>query len=146
MLTQRIGKSANEFLTAEGINPEAVFLLEKDLKSFNDITKGLLEGSGAMGLPGIRDPQIRERLTALVKSYQDTKTRGATILANLPGLNAARDAQTAIVADSEALRKGLETVQDRLETNRRSARRPGSCCSCSRRWPGSAATDSFAFT
>jgi twitching motility protein PilJ len=115
MLTQRIGKSANEFLTAEGVNPEAVFLLEKDLKSFNDITKGLLEGSGTMGLPGIRDPQIKERLTALVKSYQDTKARGATILANLPGLNAARDAQTAIVADSEALRKGLETVQDRLE-------------------------------
>jgi twitching motility protein PilJ len=29
MLTQRIGKSANEFLTAEGVNPEAVFLLER---------------------------------------------------------------------------------------------------------------------
>ena len=29
MLTQRIGKSANEFLTAEGVNPEAVFLLEQ---------------------------------------------------------------------------------------------------------------------
>jgi len=116
MLTQRIGKSANEFLTAEGVNPEAVFLLEKDLKSFNDITKGLLDGNGAMGLPGLRDPQIKERMTALVKSYQDTKNRGATILSNLPGLNAARDAQTSIVADSEALRKGLETVQDRLES------------------------------
>ncbi|MEO5882807.1 MAG: methyl-accepting chemotaxis protein [Caldimonas sp.] len=119
MLTQRIGKSANEFLTAEGVNPEAVFLLEKDLKSFNDITKGLLDGSSAMGLPGARDPQFRERLTTLVKSYQDTRTRGATILANLPGLNAARDAQTAIVGDSEALRKGLETVQGRLESGSR---------------------------
>ena len=119
MLTQRIGKSANEFLTAEGVNPEAVFLLEKDLKSFNEITKGLLEGSGTMGLPGVRDPQIKERLTALVKSYQDTRTRGAAILANLPGLNAARDAQTAIVGDSEALRKGLETVQERLENESR---------------------------
>ena len=115
MLTQRIGKSANEFLTAEGVNPEAVFLLEKDLKSFNEITKGLIDGSGPMGLPGTRDPQVKERLTALVKLYQDTKNRGATILANLPGLNAARDAQTAIVADSEGLRKGLETVQERLE-------------------------------
>jgi len=119
MLTQRIGKSANEFLTAEGVNPEAVFLLEKDLKSFNEITKGLLEGSGPMGLPGTRDPQIKERLTALVKQYQDTKNRGASILTNLPGLNAARDAQTAIVGDSEALRKGLETVQERLESESR---------------------------
>ena len=40
MLTQRIGKSANEFLTAEGVNPEAVVLLSKDLNSFNEITKG----------------------------------------------------------------------------------------------------------
>ena len=119
MLTQRIGKSANEFLTAEGVNPEAVFLLEKDLKSFNEITKGLIDGSGPMGLPGTRDPQIKERLTALVKQYQDTRTRGATILANLPGLNAARDAQTAVVGDSEALRKGLETVQERLESESR---------------------------
>ncbi|MCE9659548.1 MAG: type IV pili methyl-accepting chemotaxis transducer N-terminal domain-containing protein [Burkholderiales bacterium] len=119
MLTQRIGKSANEFLTAEGVNPEAVFLLDKDLKSFNDITKGLLEGSSSMNLPGTRDPQVKERLTALVKIYQDTKARGATILANLPGLNAARDAQTAIVGDSEQLRKGLETVQERLEVESR---------------------------
>ena len=37
-----------------------------------------------------------------------------TILTNLPGLNAARDARTAIVVDSEALRKGLEVVQERL--------------------------------
>ena len=27
MLTQRIGKSANEFLTMEGVSPEAVALL-----------------------------------------------------------------------------------------------------------------------
>jgi twitching motility protein PilJ len=33
MLTQRIGKSANEFLTMEGVSPEAVFLLGKDLNS-----------------------------------------------------------------------------------------------------------------
>jgi len=51
MLTQRIGKSANEFLTAEGVNPEAVVLLSKDLNSFNEITKGLLDGNPQMGLP-----------------------------------------------------------------------------------------------
>jgi len=114
MLTQRIGKSANEFLTAEGINPEAVFLLDKDLNSFNDLTRGLLEGNAQMGLPGIRDPQMRERVVALVKLYQETRTRGGVILTNLPGLNAARDAQTAIVGDSEPLRKNLEAVQDKL--------------------------------
>ena len=37
MLTQRIGKSANEFQTMEGVSPEAVFLLGKDLNSFKEI-------------------------------------------------------------------------------------------------------------
>jgi twitching motility protein PilJ len=114
MLTQRIGKSANEFLTTEGVNPEAAFLLERDLTSFNDITRALLEGNPQMGLPGIRDPQVRERLVALQKMYAETRSRGTTILANLPGLNAARDAQNSINADSEPLRRNLEAVQERL--------------------------------
>jgi len=114
MLTQRIGKSANDFLTAQGVNPEAVFLLDKDLNAFADISKGLLDGNAQMGLQGARDPQIRDRLIALVKQYQETKTRGSEILANLPGLSAARDAQTNILGDSEPLRKDLEVVQDKL--------------------------------
>ncbi len=114
MLTQRIGKSANEFLTAEGVNPEAVVLLSKDLNSFNEITKGLLDGNPQMGLPGTRDPQVRERLIALNKQYQETRTRGGVILDNLAGLNAAREAQNTIIGDSEPLRKTLESVQDKL--------------------------------
>ncbi len=114
MLTQRIGKSANEFLTAEGVNPEAVVLLSKDLNSFNEITKGLLDGNPQMSLPGTRDPQVRERLIALNKQYQETRARGGVILDNLAGLNSAREAQNVILADSEPLRKNLETVQERL--------------------------------
>ncbi len=116
MLTQRIGKSANEFLTTEGVNPEAAFLLDKDLGSFNDITKGLLDGNAQMGLPGLRDPPVRERMAGLIKLYQDTRARGAVILANLPALNAARDAQGQILADSEPLRKALDEVQTQLRS------------------------------
>ncbi len=116
MLTQRIGKSANEFLTTEGVNPEAAFLLDKDLGSFNDITKGLLDGNAQMGLPGLRDAQVRDRMTGLIKLYQDTRVRGAVILANLPALNAARDAQGQILADSEPLRKVLDEVQTQLRS------------------------------
>ncbi len=67
-----------------------------------------------MGLPGTRDPQVRERLIALNKQYQETRARGGVILDNLAGLNAAREAQNVILADSEPLRKNLETVQERL--------------------------------
>jgi twitching motility protein PilJ len=64
MLTQRIGKSANEFLTMEGVSPEAVFLLGKDLNSFKEIAQGLQEGSPELRLAGSKDPQTRERLEA----------------------------------------------------------------------------------
>ena len=114
MLTQRIGKSANEFLTMEGVSPEAVFLLGKDLNSFREIADGLSNGNAELRLPGTKDPQTKERLTALLKQYEETRTQASSILGNLQGLVSAREAQSAIIGDSEPLRKGLETVQDRL--------------------------------
>jgi twitching motility protein PilJ len=114
MLTQRIGKSANEFLTMEGVSPEAVFLLGKDLNSFREIAQGLLEGNQELRLPGTKDPQTKERLVALLKQYEETRTQASAILGNLQGLVSAREAQSSIVADSEPLRKGLESVQERL--------------------------------
>ncbi|HZE90829.1 MAG TPA: methyl-accepting chemotaxis protein [Rhizobacter sp.] len=114
MLTQRIGKSANEFLTMEGVSPEAVFLLGKDLNSFREIADGLLNGNQELRLPGTKDPQTRERLTALLKQYEETRAEASAILGNLQGLVSAREAQSSIIADSEPLRKGLEVVQERL--------------------------------
>ncbi len=114
MLTQRIGKSANEFLTTEGVSPEAVFLLGKDLNTFRDIGRGLADGSSALRLPGSRDPQVRERLDALMSLYEETRAQAGVILGSLQGLTAAREAQASIIADSEPLRQGLEAVQERL--------------------------------
>ena len=114
MLTQRIGKSANEFLTSEGVSPEAVFLLGKDLNSFREISNGLLNGSTELRLVATKDPQIKERLTQLIAQYEKTRAEAGAILGNLQGLVAAREAQGAVVADSEPLRKGLEVVQERL--------------------------------
>ncbi len=115
MLTQRIGKSANEFLTMEGVSPEAVFLLGKDLNSFREIGQGLLDGNAELRLPATKDPQTKERLVTLMKQYEQTRTQASAILGNLQGLVSAREAQSSIISDSEQLRKGLETVQGRLE-------------------------------
>jgi twitching motility protein PilJ len=116
MLTQRIGKSANEFLTVEGVSPEAVFLLGKDLNSFKEIAQGLLEGSPELRLAGSKDAQTRERLAALLKSYEETRTQAGAILGNLQGLVSAREAQSSIIADSEPLRRALEELQGKLST------------------------------
>ena len=117
MLTQRIGKSANEFQSIEGVNPEAVFLLGKDLNTFQEIVKGLLTGNEELGLPGTANPQARQQLTTLLAQYEATRADAETILSNLQGLVSAREAQSAVVGDSEPLREKLEALQQRLSAD-----------------------------
>ncbi len=114
MLTQRIGKSANEFQTAEGVSPEAVFLLGKDLNSFKEISQGLLDGSSELRLSATKDAQTREQLNALIALYEDTRNQAGAILGNLQGLVSAREAQMIILGDSEPLRRQLEGLQGKL--------------------------------
>jgi twitching motility protein PilJ len=114
MLTQRIGKSSNEFLTMEGGSPEAVFLLGKDLNSFKEITAGLLNGSTDLHLSATKDAQTREQLQSLSKLYEQTRGQAGTILGNLQGLVSAREARSVILKDSEVLRKDLEELQTAL--------------------------------
>ena len=114
MLTQRIGKSANEFLTAEGVSPEGVFLLGKDLNAFKENAEGLLNGDENLKLAATKDPQVRERLDALLKQYEEMRKESSAILDNLPGLVSAREANSNILNESEALRKDLQRLQGSL--------------------------------
>ncbi len=114
MLTQRIGKSANEFLTTEGVSQEATFLLTKDLNSFRDIARGVLDGNADLRLPATRDSATRDKLQQLLGQYEKTRTEASAILGQRQGLEAARTAQGVIVADSEPLRLGLEQLQTGL--------------------------------
>ncbi|MDP3651382.1 MAG: methyl-accepting chemotaxis protein [Rhodoferax sp.] len=114
MLTQRIGKSSNEFLTSEGVSPEAVFLLGKDLNTFKEISEGLLSGSSELRLTASKDAATREQLQALITMYGETRVQAGAILGNLQGLVSAREAQGAIIEDSEPLRRNLEELQGEL--------------------------------
>ena len=114
MLTQRIGKSANEFLTADGLNTEAVFLLGKDLNTFKELGTGLKDGNAELKLKATKDRETAERLDALLKLYEETRTQAAGILGNLQGMVAARDAQNSILTESEPQRRQLEALQSKL--------------------------------
>jgi twitching motility protein PilJ len=131
MLTQRIGKSANEFITSEGVSAEAVFLLGKDLNSFREIAQGVIDGNAELRLPGTKDPQVREKLQQLLKQYEQTRTEASAILGNLQGLVSVREAQTAIVADSEPLRRGLDGLQQGWPTKAAWV----ACAGCWAAWP-----------
>ncbi len=114
MLTQRIGKSANQFLTVEGVSAETVFLLGKDLNTFRETTRGLLEGSVELGLAVSRDAPTRAALDALGKLFEATSIQAGAVMGNLQGLVAARKAQMVILTDSEPLRRQLEDLQLKL--------------------------------
>jgi twitching motility protein PilJ len=64
------------------------------------------DGNAELRLPGTRDPVTREQLQQLLQQYEQTRTQAAAILGNLQGLVQAREAQAAIVADSEAAAPG----------------------------------------
>jgi twitching motility protein PilJ len=100
----------------EGVSPEAVFLLGKDLNSFKEIAQGLLDGSPELRLTATKDAQTREQLEALIKLYEETRTQASAILGNLQGLVSAREAQSSIISDSEPLRRQLEGMQDKLSS------------------------------
>jgi len=111
MLTQRIGKSANEYQTGDGVNSEAMFLLGKDLNTFKDIAQGLLDGSEELRLAPATEPATREQLQKLLDLYEEMREQASTILGNLQGLVSAREAQATILTDSEPLRRLLEDLQ-----------------------------------
>ena len=55
----------------EGVSPEAVFLLGKDLNSFKEIAQGLLDGSPELRLPGTQgsaDPRAAGRADQAVRA------------------------------------------------------------------------------
>ncbi len=111
MLTQRIGKSANEFLSFEGVSPEAVFALGKDLNTFNDLSKGLLDGDPNLQLTAAKSPQLRAQLQNLLKNFAETRQLTTGILSNLQGLSSARVAQASVVKDSVPLLAKLQALQ-----------------------------------
>lgn len=115
MLTQRIGKSAGEFLTQEGVSPEAVFLLGKDLNAFKEIGEGLLNGNRELGLPAAGDANQRANLKNLLTQFEATRQQANAVLSNLSGLVAAREASNTILKDSEPLRVELGKVADELQ-------------------------------
>ena len=111
MLTQRLGKSANEFLTSEGVNPETAFQLGKDTNTFRDIVSGFLEGSGVLRLPAASNPDIRAKLGELQQAFAQYQQLVTGILGNLQNFIAAKQAERLMFTDNEQLRENLQQLQ-----------------------------------
>jgi twitching motility protein PilJ len=111
MLTQRLGKNANEFLTPEGINQDTAFMLGRDANTFQDIMTGFMEGSAVLRLPALANPDARARLQELQSAFASYRRELAGILGNLKNFIAAKQAERQIFADNESLRERLLELQ-----------------------------------
>ncbi len=111
MLTQRIGKSANEFLSYQGISPEAVFALGRDLHTFDQLSSGLLDGNPDLSLSAVHG-EARTQLEAMRKAFAGVSGLSAPILRDLQQLSGARLAQAAVLRDSVPLLGALHALQE----------------------------------
>ncbi|MFZ6751663.1 methyl-accepting chemotaxis protein [Undibacterium sp. Ren11W] len=111
MLTQRLGRSANEFLVAEGVNPETAFLLGKDTNTFRDLVDGFLNGSEILRISATKDVDTREKLTELQKVFADYQVSVSSILGNLQNFIGAKQAEQLLFNENEDLKQRITKLQ-----------------------------------
>jgi twitching motility protein PilJ len=103
MLTQRMAKNANTMLAGDVVDPEVAFLLGKDTNTFRDILQALLQGSEAMRIARVSDPEMREKLVELEDGFKQYQSSVSEILGNMQRLVNAKRATRDIFNDSETL-------------------------------------------
>ncbi|MES2016099.1 MAG: methyl-accepting chemotaxis protein [Pseudomonadota bacterium] len=122
MLTQRMSRSASEFLTSGGIRPETAFQLGKDATTFRATVDGFLSGNETMQLGAVRDAEMRS-LLGEIKNKFDTY-HGliyTSVLANLPKFTAAKGAELSIFFENEEIKTLLTAVQGDFRAQQDSA-------------------------
>jgi len=116
MLSQRLSRSASEFLTSGGIRPETAFQMGRDTTTFRVTVDGLLNGSETLGLAPLRDPELRARLAEVQAKFDVCQRVVAAFLDHLADLTAAKTAEQTIFRDNEALRAQLTALQGSLRS------------------------------
>ena len=111
MLTQRMSRGASEFLTAGGISSETAFQLGRDTTVFRITVDAFLNGSAPLGIAAVRDPDLREKFTALKSDFEEYQKLVTAILDKLDKFSAAKTAEQLIFNDNEALRQRLSVLQ-----------------------------------
>ena len=110
MLAQRMAKNANAMLAEAVIDPEVSFLLGKDTNSFRDILQGLLQGSEALRIQRVLDPELRGKLVEMEAAFKEYQRAVANILGNQQSLVNAKRASFELFQDSEELLAAAESL------------------------------------
>ncbi|TFW31553.1 methyl-accepting chemotaxis protein [Duganella callida] len=117
MMTQRMNRSAAEFLTAGGISADTAFQLGRDVTVFRNTVDGFLNGSVPQGLAAERAPELRAKFTELRGAFEEYQQLVAAVLEKLDKFAAAKAAEMLIFNDNEALRQRLSVLQQTYREN-----------------------------
>jgi len=115
MLTQRIGRSANALVAGEGANAELALTLGRDINLFRELNAALLQGSESLRIAPAADADSRSRLQELTKVYGDFYGAVGGALSKLQAIAQAKDAEQAIVRESEPLLQEAAELQAALQ-------------------------------
>ena len=121
MLTQRLSRSASEFLTSGGIRAETAFQLGLDTTAFRNTVEAFLNGNDKMQIAAIKDPELRALLAEIKNKFDTYQKLVTTILDNLPKFTAAKGAELSIFYENEEIKGLLTTVQSEFRSQQDSA-------------------------
>ncbi len=110
--SQRMAKNANSLISADFIDPEAAYQLGEDLRTFQEVLDGLLQGSASLNLIAVSDPVARDKLLELQEVFASFKTQVALILEKTPQLSQAKQAARDIFAESEQQLVQIQQLTD----------------------------------
>ncbi len=102
MLTQRMARGAQQLLAADAVDPEVEFLLGKDVNEFRGTLARLRDGA--------KDGEQGGALGALGESFAQYEDAVVAVLGTRARLGAAKEAASAIHADSERLLESVDRV------------------------------------
>jgi twitching motility protein PilJ len=111
MLTQRLSRSASEFLTAGGIRPDTAFQLGRDTTEFRTTVDAFLNGSANMQLAALKDPELREKAGQIKATFDSYQKLVSSVLGDLAKFAAAKAAEQSIFYENEEIRKQLTNLQ-----------------------------------
>ena len=120
-LSHKIAREVTLLTVGDAVDAELAFSLGRDTAAFREGIDALIAGNDARRIGAAREGESRGRLAELKGAWGDLAKPIASLLSDLPRLQAARAAEARIAADSEPLRGALLSLQGRL-TDERAAR------------------------
>ncbi len=114
-LTQAIAKDVNELILAGAPDRSIEMRLRQTVIDLGELTDALLDGNERVRIAAVADAEARRALTSLKQAVAGVAPQVSGILASLPRLQQARQAERQVFEDSEIVQVLLEAIRSKLQ-------------------------------